>query len=72
MTMQEQALRAYYTSMTDADLLRTAANKKSFIEVAQKVLAEELLKRHLGESAEGVVPVQAASPSAARWRFFRR
>ena len=45
MTEQEQAFSAYYASMTDVELLRIAANKTSFIDVAQKVLADELTRR---------------------------
>jgi len=44
---QEQAFRAYYSSMTDAELLEVAANKTSFIGIAQKILADELDERHL-------------------------
>jgi hypothetical protein len=47
MTVQEQAFRAYYASMTDAELLRIAANRSSFVDIAQKVLADELKKRNL-------------------------
>ena len=47
MTIQEQAFRAYYASMTDAGLLRIAANRSSFVDIAQKVLADELKKRNL-------------------------
>jgi len=42
MTIQEQAFRAYYASMTDEELLRTAANKSSFVDIAQKLLAANL------------------------------
>ena len=47
MTIQEQAFRTYYASMTDEELLRTAANKSSFVDIAQKLLADELVKRNL-------------------------
>jgi len=47
MTIQEQAFRCYYASMTDAELLRTAGNKRSFVDIEQKLLAAELLKRNL-------------------------
>ncbi len=47
MHVQEQAFRAYYASMTDGDLLRTAANRGSFITVAQQILAEEIARREL-------------------------
>lgn len=33
--------------MTDAELLEVAANKNSFIGIAQKILADELDQRHL-------------------------
>jgi hypothetical protein len=33
--------------MTDAELLEVAANKTSFIGIAQKILADELEQRHL-------------------------
>ena len=48
MRSQEQAFRAYYSSMTDQDLLETAANRGSFIDIAQRTLADELRKRDLG------------------------
>ena len=51
MTIQEQAFITYYASMTDAELLQVASNKTSLIEVAQKTLANELVKRNL------VIPV---------------
>ena len=47
MTIQEQAFITYYASMTDAELLQVASNKTSLIEVAQKTLANELVKRNL-------------------------
>ena len=47
MTTQEQAFTAYYASMTDAELLRTAANRASFVETAQRLLAQEMARRHL-------------------------
>jgi hypothetical protein len=51
-TGQEQAFRAYYASMTDAELLKIAANKMSFIDVAQKTLADELMRRSLTVTLE--------------------
>ena len=51
-TVQEHAFRAYYASMTDAELLRTAANKQSFIAIAQKLLEEELVRRNLQSPRE--------------------
>ena len=56
MTVQEHAFRAYYASMTDAELLKTAANRRSFIEIAQKLLAEELTRRSLQVSQDEPVP----------------
>ena len=44
--------------MTDAELLRVASNRTSFIEVAQTILADELVKRNL--VAPLAVPVDAA------------
>jgi hypothetical protein len=57
MTSQEQTFIAYYASMTDAELLRVASNRTSFIEVAQKILDGELVKRNL--VAPLAVPVDA-------------
>lgn len=51
MTVQEQAFRAYYASLTDAELLKIAANKHSYIAVAQEALTRELQNRSLGEGA---------------------
>ena len=47
MTTQEEAFRAYYSSMTDAQLVKIAANRASFITTAQKILADEMAKRRL-------------------------
>ena len=51
MRSQEQAFRAYYASMTDAELLGIAANRVSFIQIAQRILEDELKKRELHPSA---------------------
>ena len=47
MRTPEQAFKAYYASMTDADLLAVARNRSSFIPLAQALLAEEVTKRKL-------------------------
>jgi len=47
MRTQEQAFQAYYASMTDEELLMTYRNRGSLIPLAQTLLAEELLRRHL-------------------------
>ena len=52
MTGQEQAFREYYASMTDVELLRIAANKTSYIDVAQKILGDELMRRNLTVTLE--------------------
>ncbi len=62
MHVQEQAFRAYYASMTDQDLLQTAANRSSFIPVAQQVLDEEIVRRQLVLPA-GSQPIEAEHPS---------
>jgi hypothetical protein len=65
MTIQEQAFITYYASMTDAELLQVASNKTSLIEVAQKTLDNELVKRNL-VTAVAVpvdVPVQIEQPA---------
>ena len=67
MTRQEQALSAYYASMTDAELLSIAANRTSFIEVAQQALDHELAKRNLTvppEALRGVI-VRFERPAAS-------
>ena len=67
MKRQEQAFRAYYSSMTDAELLQTAANRSSFIEVAQRLLAEEVTKRKLGSPPAPLAPVR----QSAWWGWWR-
>lgn len=47
MTAQQQAFKVYYSSLTDADLMKIAANKRSFLNVAQEALANELRGRNL-------------------------
>jgi len=49
MRTQEQALRVYYAAMPDAELQTAAANRGSFLPVAQRLLTEELRRRHLAE-----------------------
>jgi len=55
---QEHAFRAYYASMSDADLLQTAANRSSFIAIAQRILADELRKRELTPLPGPALPVR--------------
>jgi hypothetical protein len=61
MGIQEQAFRLYYSSMTDAKLLETAAHKSSLIGLAQNVLAEELDRRNLAPPVERSEPARAAA-----------
>ena len=44
---QEKALKVYYAAMPDEELENAAANKSSFLPLAQKLLSEELCRRHL-------------------------
>ncbi len=61
MRVQEQAFRAYYASMTDGELLKTAANRSSFVDLAQQILSEELTRRKLALPAEVPPPAERAS-----------
>ena len=47
MTTQQQAFKNYYSSLTDVELTKIAANKRSFLDVAQEALANELRGRNL-------------------------
>jgi hypothetical protein len=49
-TSQQQAFKVYYSSLSDADLMKIAANRRSFLEVAQEALANELRGRNLAPS----------------------
>ena len=71
MTIQQQAFITYYASMTDAELLQVASNKTSLIEVAQKTLDNELVKRNRVTPVAVPVeePVQVEPPS---FNVFRR
>ena len=64
MHVQEQAFRAYYASMSDRDLLAVAANRMSFIDLAQQILREELARRKLSLPAEASAP-ETATPEGA-------
>jgi hypothetical protein len=59
MRTQEQALRVYYAAMPDAELQSAAANGNSFVPAAQKLLAEELRRRHL--ATESSAPLHPAA-----------
>ena len=50
MTTQQQAFKVYYSSLTDAELMKIAANRRSFLDVAQEALANELRGRNLAWS----------------------
>lgn len=68
MTTQEQAFRVYYGSMADAELLRTAVHKESYIALAQKLMAEEIDKRHLAmPSCDSSTPRTPSSGVFAKW-----
>ena len=71
MTGQEQAFRGYYASMTDAELLRIAANKRSFIDVAQKILVDELMRRNLTVTLEALPGASVPSERLALNVFSR-
>jgi hypothetical protein len=47
MTSQVQTFKAYYAAMADEDLLKLAANKRSYVDVAQQIMSEEMDRRHL-------------------------
>ena len=65
MRTQQQAFKAYYASMTDSELLATAANRKSFIPIAQNAMDEELLRRQLTAPADPRAETnQPAAPPA--------
>jgi hypothetical protein len=66
MRTQEQAFRAYYASMSDRDLLATAANRHSFVDVAQQILNEELARRKLALPTETPQPVTERASGALR------
>ncbi len=65
MTTQDETFKAYYAAMADADLLKLAANKRSYIEVAQKMMADELDRRHLSLPADA----DAVAGTKHRWSF---
>ena len=64
MLVQQRAFREYYASMTDSELLATAANRSSFIEVAQQALSEEVARRNLTLPA----PTPAETPHSGGLR----
>ena len=70
MRIQEQAFITYYASMTDAELLQVAVNKTSLIEVAQKTLANELVKRNLvtPSAIPSIPPVHVEPPASYVFR----
>jgi len=60
MTVQEQAFRAYYASLADPELLQIAANRQSYITVAQEALARELKQRNLHLDQGNAAPNEGA------------
>jgi hypothetical protein len=64
MRTQEQALRVYYAALPDGELRDAAANRGSFLPVVQRLLAEELQRRHLAASLG--LPSLPAHPAEGR------
>ena len=60
MTVQEQAFRAYYASLADAELLQIAANRRSYISVAQEALARQRKLRNLDLEQGAAAPNEGA------------
>jgi hypothetical protein len=60
-TAQQHAFQVYYSSLSDAELMKIAANKRSFLDVAQEALADELRGRNLAPSE----PSQSAANRTA-------
>jgi hypothetical protein len=58
---QERAFRVYYAAMPDDELRNAAVNRGSFLPLAQRLLAEELERRHLttGPSSAPADPAEA-------------
>ena len=74
MRNQEQTLRAYYASMTDVELARTAENRDSFVATAQKLLEEEMARRGLSTPGVSTQEHPRHEPHLGPWRighFFR-
>ena len=69
MRNQEQALRAYYASMSDAELARTAENRNSFVATAQKLLEEEMARRGLSTADVPVPESVRHEPHLGAWRI---
>jgi len=68
MNPQEEAFRGYYGSMSDAELLRTALHKDSYIALAQKLMAEEMERRSLAVPPADSSTSRTSSPGPwARW-----
>ena len=72
MTAQQQAFKAYYSSLTDAELLKIAANRHSFLAVAQEVLDGELRSRDLASIEPSPSAGQTAEASAGLWARMAR
>jgi hypothetical protein len=75
-TVQQQAFKAYYGSLTEAELLKIAANRRSFLDVAQEALANELRGRNLAlseppQSADNRIAAPHPNPLARMARKVR-
>jgi hypothetical protein len=60
MTVQENAFRTYYASLTDEELRQISANKRSYIAVAQEALDRELKRRSLERGEATAAPPEGA------------
>ena len=72
MTIQQQAFQSYYRSLTDRELIKIAANRRSFVDVAQEALEHELHGRHLESSVPPATPRSAPPPPGSVARIVRR
>lgn len=66
MTTLDQTFRDYYSSMEDADLLKLAANRGSYIDVAQQMMTQELARRHLS------LPLEPSTTAGQRAKWSTR
>ena len=71
MHSQEHAFRTYYASMSDSDLLAVAANRGSFVEIAQKMLSEEMTRRGLAFPPDSGPPEPPAAGGLRQWFHLR-
>jgi hypothetical protein len=65
--VQQQAFKTYYSSLTGAELLKIASNRRSYLPVARETMEMELRERNLGMGAAPAAALERSGGERVDW-----